>query len=74
MLFRSAYYGVASNIRALFRLYRAVERYWRKMLCSRSSAARHLTWAAFQQIKQRTPLLRPKLRLPYRELQALAVL
>jgi len=26
------------------------------------------------QIKQRTPLLRPKLRLPYRELQALAAL
>jgi hypothetical protein len=31
-------------------------------------------WDAFNQIKQRTPLLRPKLRLPYRELQALAVL
>jgi hypothetical protein len=30
--------------------------------------------AGFHQIKQRTPLLRPKLRLPYREMQALAVL
>ena len=28
----------------------------------------------FQQIKERFPLLRPKLYLPYRELQALAVL
>jgi len=31
-----AYYGVAGNIRALQRTYRAVERYWRKMLSSRS--------------------------------------
>jgi RNA-directed DNA polymerase len=68
-----AYYGIAGNIRALQKVYRAVERYWRKMLCSRSWAGR-LTWASFIQIKTRTPLLRPKLFLPYRELQALAVL
>jgi hypothetical protein len=69
-----AYYGVAGNLRALVKVYRAVERYWCRMLRSRSWAAGHLTWDAFNQIKQRTPLLRPKLRLPYRELQALAVL
>jgi hypothetical protein len=39
--------------------YRVVERYWRKMLSSRSWAGR-LTWDAFNQIKERTPLLRPK--------------
>jgi hypothetical protein len=55
-------------------VYRAVERYWCKMLRSRSGAGSRLTWDAFNQIKQRTPLLRPRLRLPYRELQALAVL
>jgi RNA-directed DNA polymerase len=69
-----AYYGIAGNIRALQQVYRAVERYWRKMLCSRSWAGRHLTWSIFNQLKDRTPLLRPKLRLPYRALQALAVL
>ena len=69
-----AYYGLAGNIRSLFKVYRAVERYWRKMLCSRSWAGSHLTWAAFNQIKVRTPLLRPKLLLPYRALQSLAVL
>jgi RNA-directed DNA polymerase len=69
-----AYYGVAGNIRALFKVYRAVERYWNKMLRSRSRAGSRLTWDTFNQIKQRTPLLRPKLRLPYREMQALAVL
>src|ERR1700730_12294134 len=69
-----AYYGVAGNLRSLVKVYRVVERYWRRMLCSRSWAGRRLTWDAFNQIKERTPLLTPKLRLPYRELQALAVL
>ena len=68
-----AYYGIAGNIRALFKVYGAVERYWRKMLCSRSWAGRRLTWALFNQIKQRTPLSRPKLHLPYRDLQSLAL-
>jgi RNA-directed DNA polymerase len=51
-----------------------VERYWLRMLRSRSWAAGRLTWDTFNQIKQRKPLLRPKLRLPYQELQTLAVL
>jgi RNA-directed DNA polymerase len=41
---------------------------------SRSWAAGCLTWDAFNKIKQRKPLLQPKLRLPYGKLQALAVL
>ena len=54
--------------------YRAGERYWLRMLRSRSWAGRRLTWEKYHQIKARTPLLKPKLRLPYAELQALAVL
>jgi RNA-directed DNA polymerase len=69
-----AYYGVAGNLRSLVKVYRVVERCWRRMLCSRSWAGRSLTWDSFNRIKERTPLLTPKLRLPYRELQALAVL
>jgi RNA-directed DNA polymerase len=69
-----AYYGVAGNLRSVVKVYRVVERYWRRMLCSRSWAGLRLTWDAFNQIKERTPLLPPKLRLPYSELQALAVL
>ena len=68
-----AYYGVAGNFRALQRVYRAVERCWQRMLGSRSRAAQ-ITWEVFHRIKQRNPLLRPKLYLPYRELQAIAVL
>ena len=69
-----AYYGVAGNLRSLIKVYQVVERYWRRMLCSRSRDGGRLTWDRFNQIKARNPPLRPKLRLPYRELQALAVL
>jgi group II intron reverse transcriptase/maturase len=69
-----AYYGIAGNLRCLVKVYRAVQRYWHRMLRSRSWAGRALNWSMFNQLKERTPLLRPKLRLPYAELQALAVL
>ncbi|MCY1740858.1 group II intron reverse transcriptase/maturase [Ensifer sp. SL37] len=41
-----AYYGVAGNYRSLTKVYRAVERYWLKMLRSRSRDGGHLTWDA----------------------------
>ena len=68
-----SYYGIAGNIRALQRVHRAVERYWRIMLSSRSWKGTVL-WTHFQQIKQRFPIVRPKLYLPYSELRAIAVL
>jgi len=68
-----AYFGIAGNFRALQKVYRAVERYWHKMLCSRSWKGR-IRWTVFNQIKAQAPLLRPKLYLPYRELQASAML
>lgn len=67
------YYGIAGNLRALQRVHRAVERYWRKMLSSRSWDG-VIRWEEFQRIKEQFPLLRPKLYLPYRELQAIAIL
>jgi group II intron reverse transcriptase/maturase len=68
-----AYFGIAGNFRALQKVYRAVERYWRKMLCSRSWKG-GIGWTVFHQIRAQSPLLRPKLLLPYRELQAIATL
>jgi RNA-directed DNA polymerase len=68
-----ACYGIAGNCRALRRVHRAVERYWRKMLCSRRWKG-GIAWDVFQQIKTQFPLLRPKLHLSYRESQAIAVL
>ena len=68
-----AYYGIAGDFRALERVSRAVERYWYKMLCSRSRKGR-ITWEAFHEIKTRLALQRPKLRLSCGALQAIAVL
>ena len=44
-----------------------------KMLCSRSWKG-GIGWMVFHQIRAQSPLLRPKLYLPYRELQAIAAL
>src|ERR1700751_453243 len=67
------YCGFAENFQALLRVHRAVERYWRKMLSSRSWRGR-IRWEQFQRIKEQFPLLRPKLHYSYRELQAIALL
>ena len=68
-----AYYGIAGNLRALLRVHRAVEHYWRKMLSSQELAW-PIRWEQFHRIKEQFPLLRPKLYLSYRELQAIAIL
>jgi RNA-directed DNA polymerase len=68
-----AYYGIAGNFRALQRVHRAVERYWRRMLSSRSWKGA-IWWKQFHRIRERFPLSRPKLYLPYAELQAIATL
>ncbi|HEV2716390.1 MAG TPA: group II intron reverse transcriptase/maturase [Terriglobales bacterium] len=68
-----AYYGIAGNLRSLRKVHRAVERYWRKMLSSRSWHGT-VRWEQFQQIKSRFRLLTPKLHLPYPKLQANAKL
>ncbi len=67
------YYGIGGNFRALQRVHRFVERYWYKMLCSRSRKG-HFRWEVFNRIKTRWPLQRPRLALPYRKLQTFAVL
>jgi RNase P protein component len=67
------YYGIAGNLQALLRVHRAVERYWRKMLSTRSWDGA-IRWEQFQRIREQFPLPRPKLYLPYRELQAIAIL
>jgi hypothetical protein len=46
--------AVAGNLRSLIKVYQAVERYWRRMLCSRSRDIGRLTWDAFNQIKEGT--------------------
>jgi RNA-directed DNA polymerase len=68
-----AYYGVGGNFKSLFKIHRFAERYWHKMLCSRSRKS-HITWERFQSLKEVFPLQRPKLSVPYMRMKALAVL
>jgi RNA-directed DNA polymerase len=68
-----AYDGIAGNFRAVQKVHRAVERYWRQKLCSRSRQGR-IAWEVFHRIKARFPFQRPRLRLPYRVVPSMAVL
>ena len=68
-----ASYGVAGNLRSLQRRSDNVERYWRKMLRSRSRKGR-IRWDVCQQMKRMYPLQRPKLFLPYSRIKGYAVL
>jgi RNA-directed DNA polymerase len=68
-----AYYGVAGNIRSLFKVYRVTERYWRKMLNSRCWKD-YIPWDKFDEIKSRFPLWPPELSIPYGKLKLYAML
>lgn len=68
-----AYYGLVGNLRALQKVHRFVERYWRRILGSRSRKG-SVPWEVFQRIEERFPLQRPRLLIPYGKLQSLAVL
>ncbi len=68
-----AYYGVGGNFKSLFKIHRFAERYWHKMLSSRSRKS-YITWERFHSLKQVFPLQRPKLSVPYMRMKALAVL
>jgi RNA-directed DNA polymerase len=67
------YYGMAGNIKALYRVYEKVKSYWRKMLSSRSQKS-YINWDEFQRIRELFPILRPKLSIPYGKLKMYAVL
>lgn len=68
-----AYYGMAGNMKWLIKVYGSTEKYWRKMLSSRSQKS-HVTWEEFLKIKTLFPLMRPKLFVPYDRLKAYAML
>ena len=67
-----AYFGIAVNFQVLQRIHRSVERYWKRMLSSRSQKG-GITWEAFHRLKLQFPLLRPKLSIPFWKLQGLVM-
>ena len=68
-----AYYGIAGNMPSLNRLYRIIDRYWRKVLISRSQKA-YITWEKYNRLKKIFPLQQPRIYLPYVEMKNKAVL
>lgn len=68
-----AYYGLGGNCKTLKTVYQYTEKYWHKMLCSRSWRS-YMTWEKFKLIKERYPLQRPKLKVAYTGMPRLAVL
>ncbi len=67
------YYGLAGNLKALFQVYERSKLYWRKLLGTRSQKS-YVSWEEYREILSCFPLLRPKLSIPYRDLQMYAVL
>lgn len=68
-----AYYGIAGNLKSLYKLYRAIEWYWHKMLNSRCWKDK-ISWDKFHELRARFPLLRPELSIPYNRLKMYAML
>ena len=68
-----AYYGLGGNMESLIRIQNVTERYWRRMLSSRSRKS-HVTWEKFNTLRPLYPLQTPSLSLPFERMQALVVL
>jgi RNA-directed DNA polymerase len=58
------YYGRPTNHRSLWQFYRGVRCLWKTWL-DRRSRGKNLTWAAYQQLLRRHPLVRPRITQPW---------
>ncbi|WP_245001205.1 group II intron reverse transcriptase/maturase [Caldalkalibacillus thermarum] len=67
------YYGMAGNLKSLYKVYQATDKYWHKMLCSRSRKG-YVTWERYAQIKSWFPIVRPRISIPYKELKLYVIL
>jgi hypothetical protein len=67
------YYGMGGNKSSLIKFYNKVEKFWWKMLCSRSWKG-YITWDKFNEIKEEYPILRPRIRIPMEKMKKYAML
>lgn len=65
------YYGMGGNYQSLDRIYNHTQKYWRRMLNSRSRKS-YVSWDKFELIKKRNPLQKPKLIIPFSKMRAYA--
>ena len=68
-----AYYGLGGNLRALHKVHRHAKKWWHRALNKRCWKGK-VDWERFQKIETAYPLQRPKLHIPYMEMQQYAVL
>ncbi|GGK29929.1 hypothetical protein GCM10010965_23490 [Caldalkalibacillus thermarum] len=62
------YDGMAGILKSLYKVYQAADKYWHKMLGSRSRKG-YVTWERYAQIKSWFPIVRPRISIPYKELK-----
>ena len=67
------YYGLGGNLGSLDRIYRLIEKRWRRMLSSRSWKS-SISWDKYHKQKSLHPILKPKLTLPFNGMKAMAAL
>ncbi|MBZ9632861.1 group II intron reverse transcriptase/maturase [Clostridium sp. FP1] len=67
------YYGMGGNLKSLFKIYNKSENYFKKMLSSRSWKG-NVNWDKYRKIKEKFPLLRPKISIPFVKMKSYAIL
>lgn len=67
------YYGIAGNFAALRGIHYFAEKYWRKMLSSRSQKGK-VSWEKYRRLLRYFKIRAPKVRLSYSHLNAMALL
>lgn len=67
------YYGMGGNLKSLYKIYNKAENYFKKMLSSRSWKG-NVNWDKYREIKEKFPLLRPKISIPFGKMKSYAML
>lgn len=68
-----AYYGLGGNIKSLLRIRQLTEKYWHRMLSSRSRKG-YVTWEKLRKLKSLYPLRRASLSIPFEKMRAFVIL
>jgi len=67
------YYGMGGNYHSLNKMYNLAVLYLKEML-SRRSRKGYVTWELFDKIREKHPILRPYIKIPYSEFKGYAML
>lgn len=68
-----AYYGLGGNFQSLSKIHHYAEKLWRRRLSKRSQKS-YITWERYRQLKELYPMAKPRMKIPYARMRALAIL